>query len=145
MMCSQCNERPRYRLMNICTVCRGERRRGDRAAKDRENERKRERYRNPESRRRTLSTNTRWRYGLTVEQVDELVEAQGGCAICGIAKPETERGWHVDHDHACCTSYPTCGNCTRGILCHDCNVGLGHFRDDPNRLSSAIEYLRKTS
>jgi hypothetical protein len=29
----------------------------------------------------------------------------------------------------------------RGLLCYNCNVGLGHFRDDPNLLLSAVEYL----
>lgn len=72
------------------------------------------------------------RYGLTVESFDALLASQGGvCAIC--AGPATGRGWHVDHCH-------DTGR-VRGVLCHQCNVGLGHFHDDPVRLRAAVKYL----
>lgn len=145
MMCSQCGERPRYARMNICTVCRGERRRADPKEKQRNREYKRKRYADPEGRQVIKSQYTKWRYGVTMEEIDAMVAAQGGCAICGTPKPPRTRGWHVDHDHACCKDYPTCGKCNRGILCHDCNLGLGNFKDNPFRLLAAIEYLRKTA
>lgn len=53
------------------------------------------------------------------------------CKICGRI-PEGKL--HVDHCH-------TSGN-IRGLLCGGCNVGLGHFNDDLERLAAAIEYLR---
>ena len=34
-------------------------------------------------------------------------------------------------------------NRQRGLLCSNCNTGLGFFLDDPGLLASAIEYLRK--
>jgi hypothetical protein len=75
----------------------------------------------------------RRRYGIGQVDVDELLEAQGGrCAICGRAGPE-----HVDHDHR--TGW------VRGILCFNCNGGLGQFRDDPELLGEALTYLKGTT
>lgn len=54
----------------------------------------------------------------------------GVCTIC-----KTEGKLHVDHDHST--------GLTRGLLCHSCNVGLGHMRDSPDILRSAIAYLKK--
>ncbi|GAA0807083.1 endonuclease VII domain-containing protein [Spirilliplanes yamanashiensis] len=75
----------------------------------------------------------RRRYGIGQVEVDELLEAQGGrCAICGRPDPE-----HVDHDHR--TGW------VRGILCFNCNGGLGQFRDDPGLLGEALTYLKGTT
>ena len=73
------------------------------------------------------------RYGLTPEQYIDLFEAQGGvCAICG--SPDTAgKNWHIDHCHKT--------GKTRGILCQGCNLGLGNFRDDVDRLHLAVAYL----
>jgi len=69
------------------------------------------------------------RYGIGAAAVDELIRRQAGvCPICG--KPDPE---HVDHDHAT--------NRVRGVLCFNCNGGLGQFRDDVQALRNAIAYL----
>lgn len=77
------------------------------------------------------------KYGLTIEEYDEIMERQdGGCAICHATPEEGSGRWerlHVDHDHAT--------ERVRGILCHNCNSGLGHFKDDPELLRAAIHYL----
>lgn len=80
-------------------------------------------------------------YGLTAIDIIAMLEAQGGCAICGAKEPTRNQGWHVDHDHRCCSGVKTCGKCVRGVLCAGCNQGLGQFEDDPKRLLSAIAYL----
>lgn len=53
----------------------------------------------------------------------------GRCAICfGPMKPP-----HIDHDHKT--------GKVRGLLCFDCNTGIGKLRDSVDRLRSAIRYL----
>lgn len=71
------------------------------------------------------------RYGVSAEQVEAMIAAQGGaCAICGRPDPE-----HVDHCHET--------GLVRGVLCFNCNGGLGQFGDDIERLHAAIAYLRR--
>jgi hypothetical protein len=77
------------------------------------------------------------RYGLPLGEYDRMHAAQNGlCAICG--KPSTTgRGaLHVDHCHS--------SGCIRGLLCHGCNVSIGHFNHDPKILEAAIRYLSRT-
>jgi hypothetical protein len=82
------------------------------------------------------------RYGITPETyVATLATQGGGCAICGSKKAGGRGEFHVDHDHACCPGAKSCGNCVRGLLCALCNVALGAFRDDPELLRQAINYL----
>lgn len=73
------------------------------------------------------------RYGVTEEWYVETIKAQkNSCAICLIAL--TPGRWtHIDHDHR--TNKP------RGILCHSCNLLLGHCKDDQLVLQQAINYL----
>lgn len=74
-------------------------------------------------------------YGLSIETFNELLKTQnGGCAICGNTGIETKR-LSVDHNHTTKE--------VRGILCNDCNFGLGNFKDNQKLLLKAIEYLKK--
>jgi Recombination endonuclease VII len=69
------------------------------------------------------------RYGIGAHDFDRLVEEQGRvCAICGRPDPE-----HVDHSHVT--------GAVRGILCFNCNGGLGQFRDSVDALRNAVVYL----
>lgn len=80
-------------------------------------------------------------YGMTIEEHEQMLTEQGGgCAICGTPDPG-HQDWATDHDHACCPGKKSCGKCVRGLLCSRCNVGLGMFEDDVERLMSAITYL----
>lgn len=69
------------------------------------------------------------RYKTSVEHILSI-QAAGKCAICG-----SSYRLHIDHDHKT--------GQLRGLLCHFCNTGLGHFRDSPERLRAAIAYLMK--
>lgn len=87
------------------------------------------------------SANRKSKYGLSAEAFQDLLDKQNGrCAIC-LTDDSGLRFWAVDHDHTCCSGKTSCGNCVRGILCGQCNVGLGSFRDDASRLRRAAEYL----
>lgn len=83
------------------------------------------------------------KFGLTLESFNALVDRYGGkCGICRCAEPGGKHDtWHIDHDHRCCPGKRSCGRCIRGILCSNCNLGLGHFKDDPEALRAAIAYL----
>src|SRR5512147_2648276 len=69
-------------------------------------------------------------YGTTLEEARALLEAHGGaCAICRKRLGDVvfnARGTAVDHDHAT--------GKVRGVLCHQCNVGIGHFRENPDHI-----------
>jgi hypothetical protein len=101
---------------NTCSRCRGQK--------------QMERYReDPEFRRRISEYKSKcWlkkKYGMTPEQFNEMFEKQGRvCALCrtdehGRGGVHKESRWNVDHDHET--------GKIRGILCHHCNVSLGHF------------------
>lgn len=74
-----------------------------------------------------------------------------GCDICGtdiltpVHDSRTSRSSAplvVDHDHRCCPrGHYSCGNCVRGLLCHQCNTAAGMLRDDPARARALADYL----
>lgn len=77
-------------------------------------------------------------YGLGYEEVKQLRKDQNHlCAICGekgfMMNSRVKSALCVDHDHKT-------GE-IRGMLCHNCNRGLGLFQDSLDRLKSAIAYL----
>lgn len=81
-----------------------------------------------------------YRYGISVEDFEELRKKQkGACAICeahlNIKENSTIRGKGVAVDH-CHESGKV-----RGLLCAKCNQGLGMFKDNPELLNKASEYL----
>lgn len=71
----------------------------------------------------------RRRYGVGADEIQKMIDRQGGYCIICFDKPAQ----HVDHDHAT--------GKVRGMLCFNCNGGLGQFGDNIAKLRSAIEYL----
>lgn len=82
-----------------------------------------------------FSRNIRKKYGLTVEEWERLLSSQGGiCPIC--SKILSRDNAHVDHDHVT--------DQIRGILCFECNTGIGKFHDSIEWLQKAIDYLKRS-
>jgi hypothetical protein len=71
-------------------------------------------------------------YDLTKDQLALLLTQYERCAICGTDN-WGKKGPQVDHCHLT--------GIVRGILCVNCNNGLGRFEDDPARLRAAAVYL----
>lgn len=128
-ICRDCGETKPARQMsarrdagNICKQCLSARTAAWKAA-------------NPETfAEQQWRSHLRKRYGITVEQhAAKLAEQEHRCAICREAFDEDRRQPRIDHSHAT--------GAFRGVLCHACNVSLGLFGDDPDRLRRAADYL----
>jgi hypothetical protein len=81
-------------------------------------------------------------YGLTLEDYERLLAAQGGvCAICesppgANGGPGTRRFLAIDHNHAT--------GKIRGLLCHHCNVAIGYLHEDLKLFDKARAYLARS-
>ena len=96
----------------------------------------RETYRTSAVAKARASERLRFRlYGLTPDQMRELLASQRGCcAVCLDTLPGGNQT-HVDHDH-------DTGQ-VRGILCGDCNRAEGILKGSPLRAERLAAYLRK--
>lgn len=79
------------------------------------------------------------RFGISPKTYAQMLQGQNGvCAICNSPETATRLGvvkaLSVDHCH-------TTGR-IRGLLCSDCNTGIGKLKDDVTILQNAIRYLR---
>lgn len=74
------------------------------------------------------------KYGITLEERNQMFEDQGKkCACCGATE---SKQWCVDHCHET--------GVVRGILCNLCNTGLGKLGDNVEGLEKALEYLKNS-
>lgn len=74
-------------------------------------------------------------YGITSKDYDRMSEKQGGvCAIC--KKPEKSKNGRLCVDHCHLTGK------VRGLLCGNCNTGIGKLGEDIAVLEAAIRYIR---
>lgn len=83
------------------------------------------------------------RHGLRPEEWAAIWAGQDGrCYLCGEPMVrDGKTGAHVDHDHSHCPPNRSCRVCQRGLACMDCNIALGHTRDDPARLRRMADAL----
>lgn len=107
------------------------------ANKDRAKENRRRYY--LENREATLQYsreyNLKKKFNLSLKDYNNLLEKQQG--VCAICKKTCSKQLAVDHNH-------TTGK-IRGLLCNNCNRGLGHLKDSIDNLKTAIQYLETTN
>ncbi len=96
----------------------------------------------PDSKKRLAAYKRKKHYGITLEQYEQMLELQTGvCAICH--RPEVAKNkWGykrlaVDHNHQT--------GKVRGLLCNNCNNGLGRMKDSKEILLQAALYLEQHS
>ncbi len=95
--------------------------------------RKRSLRRWPQDKARKARSSRAWEYGLPLDVVDALL-ATLECQCCsrpfagGVVR-------NIDHDHST--------NAVRGVICTNCNTGLGHFGDDATGTRRALAYLER--
>lgn len=103
---------------------------------------------NPRYKLVSKTATVRWRYKLSWRDLTKMLEDQGGgCAICDTPIsiiPDEPNPAAIDHDHSCCPDRArSCGSCIRGLLCRECNQGIGKLGEDPERLKRALAYLAR--
>jgi len=77
-----------------------------------------------------------WRYNISKEDYDNLLKKQEfSCAICKRHISNFKRKLNVDHNHIT--------NKVRGLLCTQCNTGLGKLGDNIEGLTKALNYLKE--
>ena len=91
-------------------------------------------YQRKEVRERKRALQLAKKYGITEDEYTQMLLAQDRvCAICGDAPQATVLA--VDHDH-------NTGK-IRGLLCKNCNTGIGFFGDSLERVEKVVEYLKE--
>jgi len=95
-----------------------------------------ERNRDPEIKAAHKAYALKRNFGISSKEYNRLfLEQNGCCAICSIPQADLKLSLAVDHDHTI--------NRVRGLLCGNCNRGLGMFQDATSLLLKASEYLDK--
>lgn len=78
------------------------------------------------------------RYGMSEYEYDRILISQGGCcACCGAKRNIDGRMWCIDHDHET--------GQIRGILCTNCNAGIGALGDTLSGVMRAVRYLKQNA
>ncbi len=97
-------------------------------------ERRSEWWRSEKGKRSSKNTKLKHKYGITIEQYEELLYAcNGKCEICGAAFGKNGNPLSIDHDHET--------GKIRGLLCDKCNLGVSHFRDNIDLMLAAAQYI----
>ena len=85
--------------------------------------------------RQCKANNVKSKFGISLEEYEQRLKDQDyKCKICKVEIP-LGKDSHLDHCHRT--------GKLRGFLCKDCNKGLGIFKDNPEYLNFAIQYLKE--
>jgi hypothetical protein len=149
-VCTQCGESKDHshfyshsstkdRLANICKVCHlsnSKKRLKDPKNKERAKLSQKKWRADPKNKRANLSSRYKAKYGITLDTYEEMLASQDNkCYLCGNEENYNGKPLYVDHCH-------TSGK-IRKLLCQHCNTGLGMFRDNPELLIKAADYVKE--
>lgn len=91
---------------------------------------------NPPHPEKVRARKLKHRFGITLDQYNEMFEKQEGCCdICKKHQSEFKKRLAVDHCH-------TTGE-VRALLCASCNQALGMLNEDSKVLKNMILYIKK--
>jgi len=84
-----------------------------------------------------MNANFKHKYNITLKEYNEMLLYQNyKCMICNTHQKDLTKKLSVDHCHIT--------GIIRGLLCTNCNVGLGLLQDNAEVIKNALKYLRKT-
>lgn len=90
----------------------------------------------PEFISRERNNQFKYKYGITLEQYNKMLELQlGGCAICKSKPKENDKYLVIDHNHDT--------NQVRGLLCNSCNLTIGYMKENELIIWNLLDYLKK--
>ncbi len=93
--------------------------------------------------------NMKLKYGVTETQYRQMFDSQnGGCAVCDkklVNQFDTQRDFGIAPENLARVDHCHLSGAVRGLLCFNCNIGLGKFQDDIETLLAAARYLQETA
>lgn len=126
----------RYKNGSACVYCTSIKSRTNWKNSAEFREQKRRQRNTPQGKKLAREAQYKRLYGISLAEYDRMEEEQiFGCAICGGLPTGSSGKFHVDHNHIT-------GE-VRALLCQKCNIGIGVFDEDENKLRLAIAYLAR--
>ncbi len=78
----------------------------------------------------------KYKYNITIDEYENMLTEQNSCcAICKVNQSNLDYNLVVDHCHS--------SNTVRGLLCRNCNLAIGYFKDNSEFIKNSICYLEK--
>lgn len=97
-----------------------------------------------ESRKKSRINYYKRKYGISYSEYESMCLAVGmKCEICHIPGRTSAEIAEVGSPNVLVLDHCHITGKIRGILCRDCNTGIGSLQDDPNLLRNAVQYLER--